>query len=66
MFDTDAASSRDAVTDALTSLCDKFRTAGAGADSIEIWMSAAVDGAAAARFNAFLIQVLGDFRRVLL
>jgi len=30
------------------------------------WDHRVVDGAAAARFNAFLIQVLGDFRRVLL
>ena len=29
------------------------------------WDHRVVDGAAAARFNAFLIQVLGDFRRVL-
>ena len=30
------------------------------------WDHRVVDGAMAARFNAFLIQVLGDFRRVLL
>ena len=30
------------------------------------WDHRVVDGAAAARFNAFLIQILGDFRRVLL
>jgi pyruvate dehydrogenase E2 component (dihydrolipoamide acetyltransferase) len=30
------------------------------------WDHRVVDGASAARFNAFLIQVLGDFRRVLL
>ena len=30
------------------------------------WDHRVVDGAAAARFNAYLIQVLGDFRRVLL
>ena len=30
------------------------------------WDHRVIDGAMAARFNAFLIQVLGDFRRVLL
>jgi len=30
------------------------------------WDHRVVDGAAAARFNAYLVQVLGDFRRVLL
>jgi pyruvate dehydrogenase E2 component (dihydrolipoamide acetyltransferase) len=30
------------------------------------WDHRVVDGASAARFNAFLIQILGDFRRVLL
>ena len=30
------------------------------------WDHRVVDGAAAARFNALLIQILGDFRRVLL
>ena len=30
------------------------------------WDHRVVDGAMAARFNVFLIQVLGDFRRVLL
>ena len=30
------------------------------------WDHRVIDGAAAARFNAFLVQVLGDFRRVLL
>ena len=30
------------------------------------WDHRVVDGASAARFNAFLLQVLGDFRRVLL
>jgi pyruvate dehydrogenase E2 component (dihydrolipoamide acetyltransferase) len=30
------------------------------------WDHRVVDGAAAARFNAFLVQILGDFRRVLL
>ena len=30
------------------------------------WDHRVIDGAAAARFNAYLGQVLGDFRRVLL
>ena len=30
------------------------------------WDHRVIDGAAAARFNAFLVQTLGDFRRVLL
>jgi pyruvate dehydrogenase E2 component (dihydrolipoamide acetyltransferase) len=30
------------------------------------WDHRVVDGAAAARFNAYLVQILGDFRRVLL
>jgi pyruvate dehydrogenase E2 component (dihydrolipoamide acetyltransferase) len=30
------------------------------------WDHRVIDGAAAARFNAFLVQILGDFRRVLL
>jgi pyruvate dehydrogenase E2 component (dihydrolipoamide acetyltransferase) len=30
------------------------------------WEHRVIDGAAAARFNAFLAQILGDFRRVLL
>jgi pyruvate dehydrogenase E2 component (dihydrolipoamide acetyltransferase) len=30
------------------------------------WDHRAVDGAAAARFNAYLCQILADFRRVLL
>jgi len=30
------------------------------------WDHRVIDGAAAARFNSFLIQVLGDFRRTML
>ena len=30
------------------------------------WDHRVIDGAAAARFNAYLVQILGDFRRVLL
>ena len=30
------------------------------------WDHRVIDGAAAARFNAYLGQILGDFRRVLL
>jgi pyruvate dehydrogenase E2 component (dihydrolipoamide acetyltransferase) len=30
------------------------------------WDHRVIDGAAAARFNAYLAQILGDFRRVLL
>ena len=30
------------------------------------WDHRVIDGAAAARFNAYLVQILGDFRRVML